>query len=54
MSGTGTVEQMEKMIDLMTTLVSVVSGMDLTLNLDVREFTQRQEELKNRIGYRMT
>lgn len=53
-SSGGSVEQMDKMIDLMSTLVSLVGGLDLTLNLDVREFTQRQDELKNRLGYRMT
>ena len=52
--GSGSAEQMDKMIDLMSTLVSLVGGLDLTLNLDVREFTQRQDELKNRLGYRMT
>lgn len=53
-SGSGSAEQMDKMIDLMSTLVSLVGSMDLTLNLDVREFTKRQDELKNRLGYRMT
>ena len=53
-SNAGSSEQMDKMIDLMSTLVSLVGSMDLTLNLDVREFTQRQDELKNRLGYRMT
>lgn len=53
-AGSGTVEQMEKMVDLMSTLVSLVSGMDLTVNFDVKEFTKRQDEARSRIGYKMT